>query len=123
MNIHGITLSWNACKNSTFDFHFLVSKLFSSVSIVVAISLQQGTSVLLAPTPHDTANTMTEPETEPERSETTVDIFSVILAIILPPLGVGLKLGCGTHLVINILLTLLGFIPGIIHALIIICVK
>ncbi|KAG6996902.1 Plasma membrane proteolipid 3 [Fusarium oxysporum f. sp. conglutinans] len=48
------------------------------------------------------------------------DICKVLLAIILPPVGVFLERGCGTDLLINILLTILGFIPGIIHALYII---
>lgn len=37
-------------------------------------------------------------------------------AVILPPLGVLLEKGCGCDLLINILLTCLGYIPGIIHA-------
>ncbi|KAH9857018.1 UPF0057-domain-containing protein [Lenzites betulinus] len=37
-----------------------------------------------------------------------------------PPLGVFLERGCGADLLINILLTVLGYIPGIIHALYII---
>jgi uncharacterized membrane protein YqaE (UPF0057 family) len=45
------------------------------------------------------------------------DICKIILAIILPPLGVFLERGCGPDLLINILLTILGYIPGIIHAL------
>ncbi|KAJ6547468.1 plasma membrane proteolipid 3 [Mycena capillaripes] len=44
----------------------------------------------------------------------------IIGAIILPPLGVFLERGCGADLLINILLTILGWIPGIIHALYII---
>ncbi|KAF9780482.1 hypothetical protein BJ322DRAFT_295577 [Thelephora terrestris] len=48
------------------------------------------------------------------------DICKIIFAIILPPLGVFLERGCGADLLINILLTLLGYIPGIIHALYII---
>ncbi|KAJ7109280.1 hypothetical protein C8R44DRAFT_802089 [Mycena epipterygia] len=48
------------------------------------------------------------------------DIIKIIAAIILPPLGVALERGCGADLLINILLTILGFIPGIIHALYII---
>jgi uncharacterized membrane protein YqaE (UPF0057 family) len=46
-----------------------------------------------------------------------VDIIRVILAILLPPLGVFLEVGLGLQFWINILLTLLGYIPGIIHAL------
>ncbi|KAK4994313.1 plasma membrane proteolipid Pmp3 [Elasticomyces elasticus] len=45
------------------------------------------------------------------------DIIKIIIAIILPPLGVFLERGCGADLLINILLTVLGYIPGIIHAL------
>ncbi|KAH9901064.1 hypothetical protein C8Q73DRAFT_636197 [Cubamyces lactineus] len=42
------------------------------------------------------------------------------LAILLPPLGVFLERGCNADFLINILLTILGYIPGIIHALYII---
>ncbi|KAF3073601.1 plasma membrane proteolipid 3 [Trichoderma afarasin] len=51
---------------------------------------------------------------------TTSDICKIILAIILPPIGVFLERGCGADLLINILLTILGYFPGIIHALYII---
>ncbi|KAF9152318.1 plasma membrane proteolipid Pmp3 [Linnemannia schmuckeri] len=47
---------------------------------------------------------------------TCSDIFKFIFAVILPPLGVLLERGVGADLLINILLTILGFIPGIIHA-------
>ncbi|KAJ5748433.1 plasma membrane proteolipid 3 [Penicillium nucicola] len=45
------------------------------------------------------------------------DICKIIFAIILPPLGVFLERGCGADLLINICLTILGWIPGIIHAM------
>lgn len=44
------------------------------------------------------------------------DVCVIILAIFLPPVAVALKRGCGVDLVINILLTLCGHIPGAIHA-------
>lgn len=44
------------------------------------------------------------------------DIFKFIGAIILPPLGVFMERGCNQDLCINILLTILGWIPGVIHA-------
>lgn len=47
--------------------------------------------------------------------------FLAILAIFLPPLAVGIREGCGCQLLVNILLTLLIFIPGVIHALYITC--
>ena len=45
-----------------------------------------------------------------------MDLLRIILAIILPPLGVFLQVGLGGAFWLNILLTLLGYIPGIIHA-------
>jgi uncharacterized membrane protein YqaE (UPF0057 family) len=44
-------------------------------------------------------------------------VLLIILAIILPPLAVFLKKGAGKDLVINIVLCLLFFLPGVIHAL------
>lgn len=48
---------------------------------------------------------------------TATDVIKVIFAIFLPPLGVFLEVGFKGHFWLNILLTLLGFIPGVIHAL------
>ncbi len=45
-----------------------------------------------------------------------MDIVKIICAIIFPPLGVLLQVGLGKHFWINILLTILGYIPGIVHA-------
>lgn len=41
----------------------------------------------------------------------------IILSILLPPLGVFLQVGLTKHFWINVLLTLLGYIPGLIHAI------
>lgn len=46
-----------------------------------------------------------------------MDILKIIAAIILPPLGVAMEVGLTKHFWINILLTLLGYIPGIVHAI------
>ncbi|KAI0693274.1 hypothetical protein BC835DRAFT_1416013 [Cytidiella melzeri] len=46
--------------------------------------------------------------------------FHLSFAIILPPVGVFLERGCNVDFLINILLTVLGYLPGIIHALYII---
>ncbi len=45
-----------------------------------------------------------------------MDLLRIIVAILLPPLGVFLQVGIGKHFWINIVLTILGFVPGIIHA-------
>ena len=44
----------------------------------------------------------------------------IIIAILLPPLGVFLQVGFAGAFWLNILLTLLGYIPGIVHAVYII---
>lgn len=46
-----------------------------------------------------------------------MDILRIIVAILLPPLGVFLQVGFSGQFFLNILLTLLGYIPGIIHAI------
>lgn len=48
---------------------------------------------------------------------TVGDPFKIILAILLPPVGVFMEVGLTVHFWINILLTILGYVPGIIHAL------
>lgn len=49
-----------------------------------------------------------------------MDLLRVILAILLPPLGVFLQVGFGAQFWINVLLTILGYFPGIVHAVYII---
>ncbi len=44
-------------------------------------------------------------------------LLKIILAIILPPLGVFLHVGIEKHFWFNLILTFLGFIPGVIHAI------
>ena len=52
-----------------------------------------------------------------------MDIIRIIFAILLPPLGVFLQVGLGGAFWLNILLTLFGYIPGIIHAVYIIVTR
>ena len=52
-----------------------------------------------------------------------MDLLRILVAILLPPLGVFLQVGLGKHFWINILLTILGDIPGIVHAVWIIAKK
>lgn len=46
-----------------------------------------------------------------------MSLLSLILAILLPPAAVFLEVGLTTHFWINVVLTLIGYVPGIIHAL------
>ncbi len=45
-----------------------------------------------------------------------MDLIRILIAIILPPLGVFLQVGIGGAFWLNILLTLFGYNPGIGHA-------
>ncbi|MBR9865850.1 YqaE/Pmp3 family membrane protein [uncultured Amphritea sp.] len=44
-------------------------------------------------------------------------LILIILAILLPPIAVFMKAGAGLQLLINIVLCLFFYIPGILHAL------
>ena len=46
-----------------------------------------------------------------------MDVIRIIAAVVVPPLGVFLQMGFGGHFWLNLLLTLFGYSPGIIHAL------
>jgi len=52
-----------------------------------------------------------------------MDLIRLLFAILLPPLGVFLQVGIGGHFWLNILLTICGYVPGIIHALYVILKK
>jgi uncharacterized membrane protein YqaE (UPF0057 family) len=46
-----------------------------------------------------------------------MDLLRIVAAILLPPLGVFLQVGISKHFWINILLTIFGYFPGIVHAI------
>ena len=46
-----------------------------------------------------------------------MDCLRVVLSILIPPLGVFLQVGFGLHFWLNILLTLIGYVPGLVHAI------
>ena len=46
----------------------------------------------------------------------TNKLLMIIIAILLPPLAVFLKEGVGTSLIINIVLCIFFWVPGILHA-------
>lgn len=64
----------------------------------------------------DRLRVLAEP-TQPMDSTNTNTLLLVIIAILLPPVAVGLKEGLGLALVLNIVLTLLFWLPGFLHAL------
>jgi uncharacterized membrane protein YqaE (UPF0057 family) len=46
-----------------------------------------------------------------------MNLLRIVLTILLPPLGVFLSVGIGLHFWLNILLTLFGYLPGLIHGI------
>jgi uncharacterized membrane protein YqaE (UPF0057 family) len=50
-------------------------------------------------------------------SASSADLLRVLISVLLPPLGVFLQEGIGTQFWINLLLTLLGYVPGLVHAI------
>ncbi len=45
-----------------------------------------------------------------------MSLVMILLTIFLPPVAVAVKQGIGVQLLINIVLTLIGWLPGVIHA-------
>ena len=46
-----------------------------------------------------------------------MDLLRIVLSVLLPPVGVFLQVGIGFHFWLNIVLTLLGYVPGLVHAI------
>jgi len=49
-----------------------------------------------------------------------MQLLLAILAVLLPPLAVFLKVGVTKHFWINLVLTLLFWLPGVIHAFLVV---
>ena len=45
-----------------------------------------------------------------------MSLLTIILCVLLPPLAVFMKTGLSGKFLINILLSILGWVPGVIHA-------
>ncbi len=43
-------------------------------------------------------------------------LLKIVLAIVLPPVAAFMQVGIGMHFWLNIVLTILGVVPGMIHA-------
>ncbi|CAG8971505.1 hypothetical protein HYALB_00002090 [Hymenoscyphus albidus] len=48
-------------------------------------------------------------------ASSNADVCLYLLTIFIPPIPVFLKTGCGADFLINICLTVLGWIPGVLH--------
>lgn len=45
-----------------------------------------------------------------------MSVLTILLNILIPPLAVFLKHGIGSTFLISVLLTILGWLPGVVHA-------
>lgn len=45
-----------------------------------------------------------------------MSLLMILLTIFLPPVAVAIKQGIGVQFLINLVLTLIGWLPGVIHA-------
>lgn len=54
------------------------------------------------------------------RNEKANDLIRILFALLLPPVGVAMQVGFTKNFWINVLLTVLGYVPGIVHAVYII---
>ncbi|QDT83881.1 YqaE/Pmp3 family membrane protein [Gimesia chilikensis] len=61
-------------------------------------------------------STNVEHQVAPNQS-VVADVLRIVLAVLLPPVGVLLQVGLGMHFWLNIVLTLCGYIPGLVHAI------
>ena len=48
-------------------------------------------------------------------------IWAIVLAVLIPPVGVWLARGIGPAFWVSLLLTLIGYVPGVVFALIAVC--
>lgn len=53
-------------------------------------------------------------------TQATNKLLLIILAFLLPPLAVGLKNGIGGSFFLNLILTIIFWLPGVIHALVVV---
>lgn len=51
------------------------------------------------------------------------DVIKLIIAFFIPPVAVLLEVGLGKHFWLNLILTLIFFVPGVIHAMYIVATR
>lgn len=51
------------------------------------------------------------------KEDSNLDCLRVVAAVLLPPLAVFLTVGLKFHFWLSIVLTLLGYFPGLVHAI------
>ncbi len=51
------------------------------------------------------------------KTKTNMSLLTIVLCVLLPPLAVFMKTGLSGKFLVNVLLSILGWVPGVIHAL------
>lgn len=46
-----------------------------------------------------------------------MELIRIIISVIIPPIGAFLKVGLGLRFWINLILTLCGYVPGLVHVI------
>ena len=47
----------------------------------------------------------------------------ILISILIPPLGVAFEVGFTKHFWVNLILTILGYVPGLVHAIYVVASK
>jgi len=51
------------------------------------------------------------------------EVLSIVIGFFIPPIGIWWRFGCGIHFIICLVLTLCGYVPGVIFAMVFIICK
>jgi uncharacterized membrane protein YqaE (UPF0057 family) len=46
-----------------------------------------------------------------------MELIRIIISVLIPPIGAFLKVGLGLQFWVNLLLTILGYFPGLVHVI------
>ncbi|MBG0790814.1 MAG: YqaE/Pmp3 family membrane protein [Desulfovibrionaceae bacterium] len=46
-----------------------------------------------------------------------MELIRIIISVLIPPIGAFLKVGLGIQFWLNLLLTILGYFPGLVHVI------
>lgn len=103
------------------------NSLFSSSSVIhfctalqYSLSLPSSSHSSLPSSSHQSLRPLAHINTPHHSSQDTMartsDILLVLVAILFPPAAAGILTGCSCDLLINIALTIFGYLPGHLHA-------
>jgi uncharacterized membrane protein YqaE (UPF0057 family) len=95
----------------SFLIHFILCYADQCISIKFVQS-----KIESPPTQSQAYRSRQAPNNPSTMSDAAPALLIVLITILCPPIGVFLVSGCGADLLVNICLTILGYLPGHIHA-------